>query len=115
MMNVNENDGLNEIFEHTLQVGTGILTEHARGAVEQRAAVARAQTSALQGNTTIGNQQLAAVEKTLVGDLADVVKVASLGSALPVADAVAQPPGRAPQARRARGNAQPTMEREQGR
>jgi hypothetical protein len=112
---MNENDGIHEIFEHTLQVGTGILTEHARGAAERRATAARAQTSAVQGSTTIGDQQLAAVEKTLVGDLADVVKVASLGSALPVAEAVMRAPGRAPQARRTRGSAQSAIEREQGR
>jgi hypothetical protein len=112
---MSENDGIHEVFEQTLQVGTGILTEHARGAVEQRAAAARAQTSAVQASTTIGDQQLAAVEKTLVGDLADVVKVAGLGSPLPVAEAVLHAPKRAPQARRARGSAQPAMEREQGR
>jgi hypothetical protein len=112
---MSENDGIHEIFEQTLQVGTGILTEHARGAVDRRAAAARAQTSAQQGSKTIGDQQLAAVEKTLVGDLADVVKVAGLGSALPVAEAVLHGPERAPQARRVRGSAQPAIEREQGR
>ena len=112
---MSENDGIHEIVEQTLHVGTGILTEHAGGLADRRAAAARAQTSALQASTTIGDQQLAAVEKTLVGDLADVVTVAGLGSALPVAEAVLRAPERAPQARRARGNAEPAVEREQSR
>jgi hypothetical protein len=112
---MSENDGIHEIVEQTLHVGTGILTEHARGLADRRAAAARAETSALQASTKIGDQQLAAVEKTLVGDLADVVTVAGLGSALPVAEAVLRAPERAPQARRARGNAEATIEREQSR
>ena len=112
---MSENDGIHEIVEQTLHVGTGILTEHARGLADRRAVAARAETSALQASTKIGDQQLAAVEKTLVGDLADVVTVAGLGSALPVAEAVLRAPERAPQARRARGNAGATVEREQSR
>ena len=113
---MSENDGIHEIVEQTLHVGTGILTEHARGLADRRAMAARAETSALQASTKIGDQQVAAVvEKTLVGDLADVVTVAGLGSALPVAEAVLRAPERAPQARRARGNAEPTIEREQSR
>ena len=112
---MSENDGIHEVFEHTLQVGTGILTEHARGAVERRAAAARAQSTAVQASTTVGGQQLAAVEKRLGADLAEVVKVAGLSSALPVAEAVLRAPDRAPQARRARGDAEPTIQREQSR
>jgi hypothetical protein len=112
---MSDNDGIHEIFEHTLQVGTGILTEHARGAVERRAAAARAQSPELGASTTVAGQQLAAVEKTLGADLAEVVKVAGLSSALPVAEAVLRAPTRAPEARRARGEAEPTIQREQSR
>jgi hypothetical protein len=110
-----ESDGIHEIFEHTLQVGTGILNEHGRGMAERRAAAAREQAALAHRGTVIADAQAAAGRTELGNDLAEAAEITALSNARPVADAVANPPWRSPTARRGRGAGQPGVERERGR
>jgi hypothetical protein len=114
-MMAQESDGIHEIFEHTLQVGTGILNEHGRGIAERRAAAAREQAAVAHRSTAITDAQAAAGRTALGGELAEAVEIAVLSNARPVADAVASGPHRAPTARRSRGGPEAGVERERGR
>lgn len=114
-MMTQESDGISEIFEHTLQVATGILNEHGRGIADRRAAAAREQAARLRQGTAITDAQATAGHTELSGELAQVVEIAGLSNARPVIDAVANGPRRAPAARRARAGRQPAVERERGR
>lgn len=110
-----ESDGIHEIFEHTLQVGTGILTEHGRGLADRRAAAAREQAASGRQQAAITNAQAAAGRTPLASDLAEVAQITVLSNARPVADAVTNGPQRAPAARRSRAGHQQAVERERGR
>jgi uncharacterized protein with beta-barrel porin domain len=114
-MMTQESDGISEIFEHTLQVATGILNEHGRGIADRRAAAAREQATRLRQGTAITDAQATASHAELSGELAQVAQIAGLSNARPVTDAVANGPRGAPAARRARAGRQPAVERERGR
>jgi hypothetical protein len=108
-----ESDGIHEMFEHTLQVGTGILTEHARGFADRRASAAREQAATLNAQTAVAQATTAKAE--LDPELAEAARVTELSNARPVADAVLNGPGRAPRARRSRGTEDRSAEQTQGR
>jgi hypothetical protein len=114
-MMTQENDGIHEIFEHTLQVATGILNEHGRGIADRRAAAARQQAASLRQGTAITDAQAAAGRAELNGELAQAAEIVGLSNARPVTDGLANGPRRAPAARRARAGHQPAVERERGR
>lgn len=114
-MMTQESDGIHEIFEHTLQVGTGILNEHGRGIAERRAAAAREQAANTRHSTAITAAQTRAAGADLDGELAQAAQITALSNARPVADAVASGPRRAPTARRSRGGPEAGVERERGR
>jgi hypothetical protein len=109
-----ESDGIHEMFEHTLQVGTGILTEHARGAADRRAAAAREQAATLNAQTAV-TQTTTAKRDDLDPELAEAARVTELSNARPVAEAVLNGPGKAPRARRSRGTEDRSAEQAQGR
>ncbi len=110
-----ESDGIHEIFEHTLQVGTGILNEHGRGIADRRAAAAREQAARLRQETAISDAQAAAGRTELSGELAEVAQIAGLSNARPVIDAVTNGPQHPPAARHSRAGLHQAMERERGR
>jgi hypothetical protein len=119
-----ESDGIAELFEHTLQVGTGIVTEHARGMIDRRTAAARAQTSESTANAQRMHAKTAALDDRSSGTNPpqamseaeqQTADVAAVSNAHAVADVVKDGPRRAPTARRSRGGSDQGVERDRGR
>lgn len=108
-----ESDGINEIFEHTLHVGTGVLTEHARAAIAAAPGV-RAQTTQTEQSTQRTLATVQAIVSTLSPQEAQAADIGRISNARPVDDAL-HAPSQAPTARRAVLDAGRQIERDLGR
>jgi hypothetical protein len=110
-----ENDGIHEVLEHTIHVGTGILNDHLRAAADRRAIEARQQTAALNATTQVADAQHATLKNGLGAELQEVAKLVGLSNALPAAAAVLSTPSRGSSSRRPGFASEQPLERERGR
>ena len=110
-----DSDGIQEALEHTLQVSVALISEHRRNRFTRSTAALKDEAASIRASTTITDAQLALARTALGGELADVVRIATLSNARPAVDAAAVAPRRSSRARRSPARAEREIERERGR